>query len=51
MHLFNMHSTVKQLKDEKKRLMDLVLQLKNEKYALQIQVDKVILLIIQKNLF
>ena len=32
---------VKELKDEKKRLMDFVMQLKNEKQALQTQVDKV----------
>ena len=32
---------IKELKEEKKRLMEFVLQLKNEKQALQIQVDKV----------
>ena len=34
---------IKQLKDDKKKLMDLVMQLKNDRHALQTQVDKVIL--------
>lgn len=41
-------SKVKQLKEEKKGLNDLVMQLNNEKYALQIQVDKVIFKIREK---
>lgn len=31
---------IRNLKDEKKKLMDLVLQLKNDRHTLQIQVDK-----------
>jgi hypothetical protein len=32
---------IKKLKDEKKRLLDMITQLKQEKQGLQVQVDKV----------
>ena len=34
-------SEIRQLKEEKKRQMDLILELKNEKHALHVQVEKV----------